>query len=196
MSDRPAVRYSRRRMFGGLVALAAAALLIVGSFLTWASASQTSAEEFEEVPMTVTTSATISGMGSVSLDLEVADAPPSFPQLDGAYLDQEASEGEEHTRMPGIWTVVFGALIAVGAVGLLVQRLAGASAFLVSLVALAALLAVIVFFTDPLAAVTSGSIGDSASGDFAAGVGLWLVLIGAVLGLVAGAVSVRRPRVA
>lgn len=184
-----------RRRIGGALALLAALLLIVGSFLTWASAEETTLEEFDPgvPPMSVTTYAAVSGMGSVSLDLEVTGAPEGFGDV-SSYLEHSASDAEDDTRMPGLWTVAFGAVLALGAVLLLTGRSGRVGAALAAFGGLGALIAAAVFLADPLGAVTVGTIGDSASDDFTAGVGLWTVLAGALFGVAAGATSVVRTR--
>lgn len=177
----PAGPSSMRRTIVGAVAAVAALLLIVGSFLTWASAS----EEISEGPIAGNVSIAVSGMGSVDFEMNIADAPDGFDDMFNS--DEGRAEAEDDTGMPGIWSVIFGVLVAAGAVLVLIRKFPGIGGVITAVGGLAATIAAIVFISDPIGAVTTRPIGDGAGDDFSAGLGLWLVLVGAIFALLAGA---------
>ena len=175
---------SPRRMIVGAVAAVAALLLIVFSFLTWASASDT---ESNPVTGDVSISVSVSGMGSVDADtdFEVPDELAGFMSEEEMRAQMNESADAE-TKMPGIWTVIFGVIVGIGAVLVLVRRFPGIGAVLIALGGVAATIASIVFIADPIGAVAKNTSAEDRE-LFSAGYGLWLVLIGALLALLAGA---------
>lgn len=168
---------TQRRTIVGAVAAVAALLLIVFSFLTWASAS----DSINEAGVSADMSVTVSGMGSVDTDLQMHNAPAGFEDM----MNQSDSANED-TKMPGIWTVIFGILVGAGAALMLLRRFPGVGALLTVVGGLAATIASIVFIADPIGAVAKGTTGQDRE-LFSAGYGLWLVLIGSILALLAGA---------
>lgn len=180
---------SSRRLIAGVLALVAALLLIVGSFLTWASIT----EEFSEDlggsdTLSAEVSLTISGMGSVDMDAAISGGTESMQDaIDEEFSASAQDEAEDDTGAPGIWTVIFGGLIAVGGAVLLSRRFPGVGAGLTVLGAVAAVISAIIFVADPVGAVVTGDIGDTGEANVAVGAGLWMVLVGAILALVAAA---------
>ncbi len=168
---------TQRRTFAGVVAAVAGLLLIVFSFFTWASASDSINEMGVSADMTVA----VSGMGAVDTHLQINDAPAGFEDM----MNQtEASDDE--TKMPGIWSVGFGVIVVAGAALFLLRRFPGIGALLTAVGGVAATITAVVFVTDPIGAVAKGVTSEDRE-IFAADYGLWLVLAGAVLALLAGA---------
>ncbi|MFM9377675.1 hypothetical protein [Gordonia sp. VNK21] len=185
---------SQRRLIIAVVAGVAAILLIVGSFLTWASMSMD--EDVSEMGMEFSYSAelTVTGMGSAdaNVDLDTSGLPPEIAEAAENELGNEslgdASEIEDRTKSPGIWTIILGVIVAIGAILIGVRRFPGIGAVIALLGGLAATIATIVFVSAPADSVFKSS---PRSGiDVSAGIGLWLALAGALLGLLAGAAAV------
>ncbi|MGW0037964.1 hypothetical protein [Gordonia sp. NPDC003376] len=173
MSRLGAARPSRPQptMIAGVVLALLGVILVIFSCVTWASVSQS-----ETLPGglgTVTSSVTVSGLGSV--DAEVTGLPQGIPGLDKDALDEAASSGDG-TSAPGGWTIAFGILLVLAAVPLLLRRFASWAAVAASVIGVATLIATIVFLADPAAAVSDGDPGEG-SDQVGAGYGLWIVFL-------------------
>lgn len=169
----------RRTIVGGVAALSAL-LLIVFSFLSWATASE---EEALPGGGEVSYSASISGMGSVDMDVSMPSELQGYMSED--QLKEQMNDSAD-TKMPGIWTVIFGVIVGIGAALVFVRKFPGIGGVLIAVGGFAATIASIVFIADPIGAVAK----DTSSKDsevFSAGYGLWLVLVGSLLALLAGA---------
>jgi len=170
---------SQRRLIISVVAGVAGLLLIIGSFLTWASVDETDSSG----GITASVQISISGMGSGDVTLEGMDDSGFGTDSITAQMEQSI---EDEAAKNGIWTLIFGILILAGGALIAVRRYPGIGAAVVGVVGLASTIAAIVFVADPAGAVGDGDTGDV---DVGAGVGLWLVLVGALLGLLAGAAA-------
>ncbi|MFT4085753.1 MAG: hypothetical protein QM658_01135 [Gordonia sp. (in: high G+C Gram-positive bacteria)] len=134
-------------------------------------------------------------MGTGDAELTLDGVPGAVKDQVEAGLQQHKDEASKEIRdnasIPGVWTIVFGLLAAVGAVLLLIRRFPGIGALVVTVAGLAATIAVIVFVSDPASAVGMKSDGDfPPDADVSTGFGLWLALLGALLGLLAGVAAV------
>ncbi|MGB3709163.1 hypothetical protein [Gordonia sp. (in: high G+C Gram-positive bacteria)] len=173
------------------VAGIAALLLIVFSFFSWYSGSATT----DKAGMTISMDVSVTGMGSGTADMEVANVPAGLENA----INKQMAKGEqdfvdsaaEKSKKPGIWTVVLGLVVAAGAALLMIGGLSRIGALVTALGGLAATIAAIVFVSDPEGALgmkdQSSQAEDFSSG---AGWGLWLVLLGALLALAAGGLAV------
>ncbi|PYE15019.1 hypothetical protein DFR67_11194 [Williamsia limnetica] len=153
-----------RLRFAGLVLAAAGVLIVVCSFLTWASASD------DELSLSVT------GMGSVSFEASEARA-----QALGGSADV-AAELDERGKAPGVFTALFGALLAGAAILMVINRYPGLGAAAGAVLALIAVFMSLEYLFAPGDAVLDGT---GSTGIGYAGVGLWLVTLGAFVALAA-----------
>ncbi len=151
--------------FTGITLAVAGLLMVVFSFFSWAADDN---DVF---------SVSVSGMGSVSLDGGAEGAS-------SAELEQLL---EDSSKSPGIFTLILGVLIIAVAVLLIINKFPGVGAIVATVVGLLATIMALVYLFAPADAVL-GDAGDSGIGD--AGFGLWLVTIGAVVALIAGALSI------
>jgi hypothetical protein len=142
----------------GFVVVAAGLLMVVFSFFTWTSAAD------DDLSISVT------GMGVVSLEVSAGRA-----EVLGGEAEATA-DLEEHSKSPGIITVVLGILIIVSAVMLVINRYPGIGALAAAGLALIAVFMSLEYLFAPGSAVLEGT-GDAGIGY--AAVGLWLVTLGA-----------------
>ncbi|WP_207842422.1 hypothetical protein [Williamsia soli] len=147
-----------RLRFVGLLLAAAGVLVVVCSFLTWASASD------DELSLSVT------GMGSVSFEASEARA-----QALGGSADV-AAELDQRSKSPGIFTALMGALLVGAAIPLVLGRYPGLGAAAGSILALIAVFMSLEYLFAPGDAVLEGT---GSTGIGYAGLGLWLVTLGA-----------------
>jgi len=185
---------SQRRLIIAVVAGVAAILLIVGSFLTWASMSASESDSSIGAAMNVTIDMDVTGMGTgdATVDIDTSEFPDEIADQIRDEVEKQniglSGEIEDNASKPGIWTIIFGVIVAIGAILIAVRRFPGVGALLALAAGLAATIATIVFVIDPAGAVGANDIPDGA--DVSAGIGLWLALVGALLGLLAGAAAV------
>ncbi|MBA4026138.1 MAG: hypothetical protein C0482_27650 [Gordonia sp.] len=147
-----------RLRFVGLALAAAGVLVVVCSFLTWASASDDSL------------SLSVTGMGSVSFEASEARA-----QALGGSTDV-AAELDERAKSPGIVTALLGALLVGAAIFMVRGCYAGLGAAAGAVLALIAVFMSLEYLFAPGDAVLDGA---GSTGIGYAGLGLWLVAIGA-----------------
>ncbi|WP_084892779.1 hypothetical protein [Williamsia sp. 1135] len=147
-----------RLRFAGLMLVAAGVLVVVCSFLTWASASD------DDLRLSVT------GMGSVSFEASEARA-----QALGGSADV-AAELDERSKSPGIFTALLGALLVGAAILMVRGRYPGLGAAAGAVLALIAVFMSLEYLFAPGDAVLEGT---GSTGIGYAGLGLWLVTLGA-----------------
>ncbi|WLP89675.1 hypothetical protein [Gordonia sp. NB41Y] len=181
-ADRPS-RPQQTMIAGGVLALLGV-ILVIFSCVTWASVSQS-----QTIPGglgTITSSVTVSGLGSV--DAEVSGLPQGIPGLDQDALDAAAA-GDDGTSAPGGWTIAFGILLVLAAVPLILRRFASWAAIAATVIGFATLIATIVFLADPAAAVSDGDPG-AGSDQVGAGYGLWIVFLASLAAFAVAAATV------
>ncbi|HEY9314026.1 hypothetical protein [Williamsia sp.] len=142
----------------GLVVAGAGLLMVIFSFFTWTSAAD------DDLSISVT------GMGAVSLEISAERAEALGGEA------KAIADLEEHSKSPGIITVVLGILIIVSAVMLVINRYPGVGALVAAGLALIAVFMSLEYLFAPGSAVLEGT-GDAGIGY--AAVGLWLVTLGA-----------------
>ncbi|MGI6798225.1 hypothetical protein [Gordonia sihwensis] len=191
----PTAPPSSTRTIVGAVAAVGALVLIVCSFLAWVSGSAKSEQSLGTARIAVGMDFTVTGMGSGDASLYVIEAPDiaraAMENQISAQEDSFSSDADEKAKKPGIWMIVFGVIVAVGAVLLLIGRYSGIGALVAAVGGLAATIAGIVFVADPTGAVGMKTSSEMPPGaELGAAYGLWLVLAGALVTLAAGAAAV------
>jgi len=160
---------SRIRFLGVLMALAGA-LAVIFSTLKWLT--------IENLDNTAWLS--ISGMGGLS---------SSGMRRDASQLGLAQDVVENHTAMPGIWTLIFGALLLVSAIPLILRRNQAVAALAGLAFSLASTIACFVFIASPGNGVLDSEYDDKlqavagVTASISMGYGLATVLIVSIAGI-------------
>ena len=154
----------------GIVVAVLGLIVVVFSCLSWLSVSEPHSDDVIRV----------SGLGSVSLDLPDQDWSDEV-------MDEFESNMEDETSASGGWTLAFGILAILSAVPLLIRKFQSAGAIGATAFGFAASICAIVFVASDgkgVLDVRGASAKDLES--VHTGYGLWIVLVGSILLLLAG----------
>ena len=105
-----------------------------------------------------------------------------------AGLDKADARTERDTANPGVWTIIFGALLVIAALGFVFRVTTAAAAIIASLVGVGTTVATIVFFASPIGALAEDS--PKRDLDESRGYGLWAVFLISVAALIVALVGV------
>lgn len=155
-------------ILGGVLAFLGV-LLVIFSCLSWATAS----DEGGTGDYTVKSSVSITGLGSVSLDVD-----SSF--TDSGDVRKTERGIEKDTSAPGVWTLIFGLLLIGSAVPFFFRKITPWGVVAAVLVGFAVMVTASVFFADPVSAVADSDVEGDTS-DWGAGYGLWIVFFAALI---------------
>lgn len=165
----------------GIVVAVLGLIVVVFSCLSWLSVDD------DDSPVGIS----VSGLGGVSLDFDSSKVPSEY--RDGAQesFDDGKAETEERleedTEAGGGWTLAFGILAILSAVPLIIRKFQSFGAIAVTAFGLAATICAIVFVaSDGRGVVDKAELSDDDIEAISTGYGLWIVLVGSILLLLAG----------
>ena len=193
----PTAAPNQKSLIVGAAAAVIGLLLVVFSFLTWASISVNQSNSLGGESMTVKIEMSISGLGDADVSTDV-DLPGSLPDsvkdeiLKSAPTADELNSDEDGPGKPGVWMIVFGVLLIAGGVLVVIRKFPGIGAVIAAVAGVAATITAIVFVADPIGAF-GGTMNDTPAGagvDSGASYGLWLTLLASLAALAVGALAV------
>ncbi|WP_341267901.1 hypothetical protein [Gordonia malaquae] len=193
----PTAAPNQKSLIVGAVAAVIGLLLVVFSFLTWASISVDQSTSLGGDSMSVKIEMSISGLGNADVSTDV-NLPGSLPDsvkdeiLRSAPTADELNSDEDGPGKPGVWMIVFGVVLIVGGVLIVVRKFPGIGAVVATVAGVAATITAIVFVADPIGAF-GGTMKDTPAGagvDSGASYGLWLTLLASLAALAVGGLAV------